>query len=256
MPRPLGQLKLDVATFGHPGSSTPAIKQLTFELAAGKSLGVVGPTSAGKSTRARMLVGILKPSAGGVRLDSIDIAGWSPGDRGQYIGFVPQDVELFSGTVSENFARMGDGSSEAVVEAAQLAGVHNLITTLPAGYDTHIGTDGLSLSGGQRQCIALARALFGRPSLVVMDEPYAHLDQPGVAALIGALKAPQDEGTTVVIVAHQHSVIRAVDYLMVLAEGTIQMAGPTPEVLAKLSTAQDDAGRTEANPATTGVPRE
>ena len=265
MPRPLGHLKLDAATFAHPGSTTPAIKQLTFELAAGKSLGIVGPTAAGKSTLARMLVGILAPSAGGVRLDGIDLATWAAADRGQYIGFVPQDVELFSGTVSENIARMGDGSSAAVVEAAQLAGVHDLVTGLPDGYDTHIGTDGLSLSGGQRQRVALARALFGKPALVVMDEPNAHLDQPGLAALVGALETLKARETTVVIVAHQPSVVQMVDYLMVLGDGAIQMAGPTQEVLAKLGaaqsgaapsdTAQGDAGPGAATEGDQGAPR-
>ena len=236
MPRPTGQLKLEGVTFAHAGATAPAVRQLSFELAAGKSLGIVGPTAAGKSTLARLLVGIYAPQAGHVRLDGVDMAAWSAPDRGQYVGYVPQDVELFAGTVSENIARMGESRVDAVVEAAQMAGAHDIIMTLPSGYETTMGDDGLRLSGGQRQRVALARALFANPSLVVLDEPNAHLDQPGLAALLKALEALRSRGTTVVVVAHQPSVVRALDYLMVLSDGAIQMAGPTREVLDKLAT--------------------
>ena len=165
----------------------------------------------------------------------MDVSKWSSADRGQHLGYVPQDIELFGATIRENIARMGEGDAGAVVEAAKLAGAHELILRLPEGYETQIGETGTALSGGQRQRIALARALYDQPSLVVLDEPNSNLDQAGLEALLNAIVELKKRATTLVIVGHQPSVMQQVDYLVVLAQSTVQMAGPRDEVIAKVS---------------------
>jgi PrtD family type I secretion system ABC transporter len=186
LPAPTGRLAAEQLVYIPPGSDKPILRAVSFALEPGESLGVVGPSAAGKSSLAKLIVGVWDPTRGHVRLDGADVATWDPNDLGQYVGYLPQEVELFGGTIRENIARMSDAPSEDIVAAARLAGVHEMILDLPEGYETQIGEGGSILSGGQRQRIALARALFGRPRLLVLDEPNANIDQesgqdPGVA---------------------------------------------------------------------------
>ena len=235
LPRPKGELRSEGVTFGHHSAGTPTLTNVSFDLPAGKVLGLIGPTAAGKTTLARLLVGNLVPRAGHVRLDGMDVAQWDAEDRGQYIGYLPQDIELFSGTIRENIARMGPGDTDAVIHAAKLAGVHELVLRLPQGYETEVGSSGAHLSGGQRQRVALARALYGNPALVVLDEPNSSLDQAGIEALLRAIGELKQMGTTLILIAHQPSIVRQVDFLLVLGDGTIKIAGPRDEIIAQVT---------------------
>lgn len=235
LPRPEGRLSAEDLTYFHPGQKKPTVRSVSFSLEAGEALGLIGPTAAGKSTLARILVGSLRPSSGHARIDGMDVTEWASDDRGQYVGYVPQDVELFPGTVKDNIARLGGGSDEAVFEAARLANAHDLIMRLPKGYDTELGEAGAGLSGGQKQRIALARALYGNPALVVLDEPSANLDGKGEEALIGALAHLKKSGATVVVIAHKPSLLRSVDKILVLREGQSAGFGPRDEVLTSVT---------------------
>ncbi len=235
LPRPKGELRCEAVTFGHDDGPDPTLKAISFNLPPGKVLGLVGPSAAGKTTLVRLLVGNLKPRLGHVRLDGLDVHEWPSDDRGQYVGYLPQEVELFSGTVRENIARMTNGEPDAVVQAAQLAGVHEMIMRLPKGYETEVGPGGVALSGGQRQRIALARAMYGNPSIVVLDEPNSNLDQAGTEALLGAISHLRNAGKTVVLTAHHPIIVRQADFLVVLNAGVVQMAGPMEEVIARVT---------------------
>ena len=235
LPVPKGALSARKLSYIHPGAPEPTLRNLNFELTAGETMGLIGPTAAGKTTLARVLVGNLQPQAGFVRLDGADVAQWDPDALGQFVGYLPQDVELFGGTVQENIARMGEGDPNAVIAAAKLAGVHDMILGLPNGYDTPIGEGGAALSGGQRQRIGLARALYGEPKLVVLDEPNASLDQPGEQALVEAIAALKRRGVTIVVIAHRPNVLRFTDKILVLRNGAVQMFGPRDEIVAQLT---------------------
>jgi PrtD family type I secretion system ABC transporter len=235
LPAPAGQLSVEGMSYLYPGATEPVLRNLDFRLEPGESVGLIGPTAVGKTTLARLAVGNLRPSAGHIRLDTADVAQWDPVDLGQYIGYLPQDVELFAGTVRENIARMGEGDPEQVVAAATPAGVHEIILGLPAGYETEIGEDGAVLSGGQRQRIGLARAVFGNPKFIVLDEPNANLDHEGEVALLETVARLKAQGATMVIIAHRPSVLRNVDKILVLRNGGIQLFGARDEVLAKLA---------------------
>ena len=232
LPPPKGALSVERVVFGFAGRDRPTIRQVSFELAAGEALAVVGPTAAGKSTLARLLVGLWRPATGTVRLDGADLAAWPRARLGPYVGYLPQDVELFAGTVSENIARMGEIDSAAVIAAAERANAHELILRLPQGYDTPIGEGGAFLSAGQRQRIGLARALYGDPRLVVLDEPNSNLDTDGEAALLDAVRRLKAEGVTVVVVTHRTSLLSVVDNVILLRDGSIEKQGPLPDVLA------------------------
>ncbi len=232
LPPPTGAVSVERVVFGFRGQDRPVIKQISFELAAGQALAIVGPSAAGKSTLARLIVGIWKPMVGVVRLDGADISSW-PRDRlGPYVGYLPQDVELFAGSVSQNIARMGEVDSAAVIEAARQARVHDLILRLPQGYDTPIGEGGAFLSAGQRQRVALARALYGKPRLVVLDEPNSNLDGEGEMALIEAIGQLKAEGTTLIIITHRGKLLTSMDRILVLREGVIEKLGPPAEIFA------------------------
>jgi PrtD family type I secretion system ABC transporter len=234
LPAPEGRLTVQNITYFHPGADAPALHGISFELAPGESLGVIGPTAVGKTTLARMLVGNLKPRAGHVRLDGADVADWDPADVGPHIGYLPQDIELFAGTVRENIARMSEGEPETIVAAARAAGVHDLILHLADGYETEIGGAGMALSGGQRQRIALARALYGDPALIVLDEPNANLDQPGEEALAHVIDRLKERRATSVLVTHRMWILRRVDKILVLGtEGA--MFGDRDQILAKIA---------------------
>jgi ATP-binding cassette subfamily C exporter for protease/lipase len=234
LPAPLGAIAVENAAVIPPGSKVPVLKGLNFAIPAGEVVCVIGPSGAGKSSLARLLAGIWAPAAGHARLDGADISAWDKRELGPYLGYLPQDIELFDGSVADNIARFSAVDSERVVTAARAAGVHDLILHLPQGYDTPIGVDGSILSGGQRQRIALARALYGEPVLLVLDEPNSNLDDAGEAALLQAIQKLKAQGKTVVLVSHRTGMLPVVDRLLVLREGGISAYGPRDQVLAQL----------------------
>jgi len=208
---------------------------VSFTLESGQLLGVVGPSGAGKSSLSKMIVGLWAPSAGGIYLDGQSTFRHERESFGAAVGYLPQDAALFTGTVRDNIARFGSAPIEEVIAAARAAGVHDLIGALPQGYATQIGTGGVQLSGGQAQRVALARALLGRPRLLVLDEPNAHLDAEGEAALVAAIAAARNAGTSVVVVAQRMSILNRADQLLVLKEGVVADLGPRSAVLANLA---------------------
>ncbi|MEE4461697.1 type I secretion system permease/ATPase [Azotobacter chroococcum] len=234
LPRPSGRLSVEGAFACAPGSSLPILRGVTFGLAPGEALGVIGPSASGKSTLARLLAGIWPVQAGKVRLDGADVFQWNKEELGPWLGYLPQDVELFEGSIAENIARFGPLDGDAVIQAARQAGVHDMILRLPQGYDTQLSTDGGSLSGGQKQRVALARALYGDPALIVLDEPNSSLDDVGEMALIHALSDLKRRSKTLVLISHRPTVLNIVDKLLVLREGTVHMFGSRDEVLAAL----------------------
>jgi PrtD family type I secretion system ABC transporter len=242
LPPPKGRLTAENVTFGVPGRTEPIISGVSFALQPGEALGLIGPSAAGKTTLARLLVGSWAPTSGHVRLDGVDMTGWRDADRLAYIGYLPQDVELLGGTVKENIARMGEAEDAQVIEAAQLADVREMILGLSEGYETQIGEAGGVLSGGQRQRFALARALFGTPKLLVLDEPNASLDRLGEQALLDTIDEMRRRGVTIVVIAHRPSMLEHVDKILVLREGKVDLYGPRDEVLAKLMGNQSAPG--------------
>jgi PrtD family type I secretion system ABC transporter len=236
LPAPRGQLSVERLVMGW--AERPVLKGVSFELSAGESLGLIGPSGAGKSTLARLLTGLWKPYSGIVRLDGADISQWPREDLGRYIGYLPQDVELFPGTVAENIARMQSVESEAVIEASRMAGVHDLILGFVHGYQTEVGENGMNLSAGQRQRIGLARTLFQSPRLIVLDEPNANLDHDGEVALTQSLVRMKEASMTVVVISHRPSILSNVDKIMVLRDGVIEKFGVRNEILALLNQSQ------------------
>jgi PrtD family type I secretion system ABC transporter len=235
LPAPAGELSVERALYKLPDAPRPALQGVSFALRAGESLGLIGPTAAGKSTLARLIVGVWRPAAGAVRLDGADVAAWPREQLGRHIGYLPQQVELFPGTVAENIARLAEPDSEAVVRASRRAYTHEMIMRLPEGYDTQVGNAGNRLAPGQRQRIALARALYGNPRLVVLDEPNSDLDVDGEHALLQALHDLKRDGVTVVVIAHRPSLLASVDKLLVLKEGVAELFGPRAEVMARVT---------------------
>lgn len=238
LPKPNGALSVENVMAVPPGSKVPVIKGLAFAIAAGDALGVIGPSGSGKSTLARLLVGVWPATAGKVRLDGADVYQWNKDELGPHIGYLPQDIELFAGTISENIARFGEIDSEKVILAAKRAGVHEMILSMPKGYDTLLGDGGGGLSGGQKQRIGLARAMYGDPSLIVLDEPNSNLDDVGEQALLEAIVDLRKRGKTIVVITHRKSIIAASTKLLLLREGMRQMFGPTDQVLAEMSKQQ------------------
>lgn len=234
LPKPVGCLSVENVSSGPAGSTIAVIKNLNFGIKTGDCLGIVGQSGAGKSTLARLLVGIGSPLFGTVRLDGADISKWNKDELGPHIGYLPQDIELFAGTIGENIARFGQVDADAVVKAATLAGVHDMILRMPNGYDTQIGVDGSGLSGGEKQRVGLARALYNDPSLVVLDEPNSNLDQVGEFALAQALRQLRLNGTTVILITHRPEIIQETTQLMVLHGGFMTAFGPTEKVLSEI----------------------
>ena len=242
---PARTLVVQYAAVAPPGQPRIVCQDVNFTLAAGKALGVIGPTASGKSSLARMLVGVWTPARGTVRLDGATLDQWSPEALGRYVGYVPQDVELFNGTVAQNIARFEDPpDADAVIAAAHAAGVHDLIINLPDGYETTVGEQGSALSAGQAQRIALARALYRDPFLVVLDEPNSNLDAEGDEALTRAILGLRARGAVTVVVAHRPSAIAGVDYILIMAKGRQQQFGPKEEILTRLSAPPAAAPRT------------
>jgi ATP-binding cassette, subfamily C, bacterial exporter for protease/lipase len=231
LPAPAGHLLLEGVTATAPGSQALILKQVGFNVVSGEIVGVIGPSASGKSTLARLLVGVWPTLGGKVRLDGADIYTWDKNLLGPSVGYLPQDIELFEGSIAENIARFGDVDAGQVVEAAKLAGVHDMILRFPKGYDTQIGDGGSALSGGQRQRIAFARAIYGNPSFVVLDEPNSNLDDVGEAALVRAIQELKRRGCTVILITHRTSIISVVDKLLLLVDGMLQLYGPRDQVL-------------------------
>jgi len=235
LPAPRALLTLDAAGTGAPGSQRFAVQDVSFQLKAGAGLGIIGPSASGKSSLARMLVGVWPTWRGKVRLDAAALEQWPAEERGRHIGYLPQDVELFAGTVAQNIARFeAQPDPQAVIAAAQAANVHEMILHLPDGYETQIGEAGAALSGGQRQRLGLARALYGNPFLVVLDEPNSNLDSEGEQALSAAILGVRARGGIVIVIAHRPSALAGVDQVLVMAEGRVQSFGPKDEVLSKV----------------------
>lgn len=234
LPAPLGAIEVERVLFGFPGRNVPVLKQVSFRLPPGEVLAVIGPSAAGKSTLARVLVGMWPPLAGSVRLDGADISSWPRNRLGPYIGYLPQDVELYAGSVAQNIARMGEVDDSAIVEAARRADVHDMILHLPAGYDTPIEETARLLSAGQRQRVALARALYGEPRLVVLDEPNSNLDSDGEHSLAASIRALKARGTTVVVITHRAALLGVADKVLTLRDGVVERFGPASEILPRI----------------------
>lgn len=237
LPAPKGAVRVEQLVAGAPGSAQPIIRGAQFELQPGDVLAVVGPSAAGKTTLARLLVGLWPSMSGKVRLDGVDLYGWDKAEVGPYIGYLPQGVELFEGSVAENIARFGKPDQELVEQAARAVGLHELISSLPGGYECKVGPGGVRLSGGQRQRVALARALYGEPTYVVLDEPNSSLDEEGDAALARAIVQASSRGATIVVITHRTSVLSVASKLLVMRDGQQQAFGPRDEVLAALNAA-------------------
>ncbi len=231
LPAPQGRVEVKGATAVPPGHNQAVLADMNFALTPGQVLAVVGPSAAGKSSLVKMLLGVWKPAQGSVRLDGVEISEWSHDEVGPLVGYVPQEIEFFEGTVAENIARLGEVDPAKVVHAAQLIDMHDTILTFPKGYDTPLGETGFALSGGQRQRIAIARAIYGMPKYVVMDEPNSNLDEVGENALINAVKALKDNGGTVIITTHRPRLVSIVDMMLVLKAGRQVAFGTAKDML-------------------------
>lgn len=243
LPPPKGAVTVEGLVAVPPNTQVQVLRGITFAVAPGEVVGIIGPTAAGKSTLAKHLVGVMRPAAGGVRLDGARLEQYNRSALGCYIGYLPQDIELFGGTVAQNIARYGELDAEKIVAAAQKAGVHDMILQMPQGYETPIGEGGAFLSGGQRQRVALARALYGDPVLVVLDEPNSNLDEQGEAALMKAVLDMKARGATVFVITHKTNILSLVDKILVLTNGMLQMFGTREEVFAMLRERAKEAGR-------------
>ena len=234
LPRPNGQLSIEQVTFMPPGADTPALRRLTFVVNPGEVLGVIGPSGAGKSTLGRLIAGTITPTAGHVRLDSADIGIWLASGGHHYLGYLPQDIELFGGTVRDNIARLQEAPADDVIAAATMVGLHEAIMRLPLGYETDIGEGGMRLSGGQRQRLGLARALFGHPRLIVLDEPNASLDAEGEEALRRAIQEMRERGSTIIVIAQRLGILNMSDKILVLDNGRMDAFGSRRDVAGKI----------------------
>ena len=234
LPAPKGFLTVESLIAGAPGQQVPIVRGVQFAAQPGEVVAVIGPSASGKTTLAKLLVGLWPSISGKVRLDGADVQSWDKAELGPYLGYLPQGVELLDGTLAENIARFGDVDMAQVEAAARLVGLHELIMSMPQGYNSPIGRDGTMLSGGQRQRVGLARALYGKPVFVVLDEPNSSLDEAGDAALAGAIAALKQLGTTFVVMTHRSSILSVADKILLMREGAQQAFGPRDEVLAAL----------------------
>ena len=257
LPAPEGHVLVENLIVSAPGGKTPIIKGISFSVPAGQVVGIIGPSASGKSTLARALMGIWAPQHGVVRLDGADIANWDKDELGPHVGYLPQDIELFEGSISENIARFSDIDPDKVIRAARVAGVHEMILLLPEGYDTVIGSDGVNLSGGQRQRIGLARAIYGAPRLIILDEPNSNLDETGEQALAQAIMHMKASGSTIFVITHRTTILSQLDRLIVMSAGGISMYGPREQVMAELNAqhlaAQQKAAQVASGAALTSV---
>ncbi|MBN9034309.1 type I secretion system permease/ATPase [uncultured Rhizobium sp.] len=232
LPAPTGNLTAEQLVVGPPGSRTPLLQGVSFAVSPGEALAVVGPSGAGKSSLVRSLVGVWQPLAGAIRLDGAELQHWNRDELGNHLGYLPQSVELFAGTIAENIARFKEGvDAEEIIKAAKMARVHQMIQNLPDGYETQIGVGGRQLSGGQRQRVGLARALFGNPALVILDEPNSNLDSEGEEALAQAIAELKAQGKAIIVVSHKMALVALTDKTLVLADGRMRGFGSTRDVL-------------------------
>lgn len=242
LPAPRGEIMLERLVVVPPGAQAPTLKGASARFAPGEVVAVVGASGAGKSTLARAVVGVWQPAAGDVRIDGAEIAHWDPEELGPHIGYLPQEVELFTGSIAENIARFGEVDAHKVIKAAEIAGAHELILRMPDGYGTHVGDGGRSLSGGQRQRIALARALYGNPRIIVLDEPNSSLDQEGEKALASAIMNAKEAGRTVLVISHRTSLLSVVDRVLVLVDGAVAKFDRPEVVFATMKAPNSNAG--------------
>lgn len=243
LPPPQGNLSVESLTATSPITKKVILQHINFKLPAGNSLAILGPSASGKTTLARLLIGIWAPMTGSVRLDGVDIYHWDKNELGPYLGYLPQDIELFDGTIAENIARFSDADLEKVKQAAKIVGIHDFIMAFDEGYDQSIGNSGSILSGGQRQRIALARAIYGLPKYIVLDEPNSNLDEEGEIALMKAIQYMNAQGSTIIVITHRPKIASIMDYVLVLVDGQMKLFGQASEVLAKLK-----APATPSNP--------
>jgi ATP-binding cassette subfamily C exporter for protease/lipase/ATP-binding cassette subfamily C protein EexD len=231
LPSVMGSLEVSKASAVPPGHNKPVLLDIDFKVKPGQAVAIVGPSAAGKTCLARLLVGVWKPARGSVRLDAVELSDWNPDEFGQQIGYVPQEIEFFEGTVAENIARLGEIDAEKVVQAAKLIGMHEIILSFPKGYDTELGETGFALSAGQRQRLAIARAFYGMPKYIVMDEPNANLDEVGESALVQAVGFLKTQGSAIVMTTHRPRLVSVVDSLLVLRNGQQVGFGPAEEMI-------------------------
>jgi PrtD family type I secretion system ABC transporter len=234
LPAPTGLLEIENLTIAPVGSNKASVRSVSFKLAAGETLAIIGASASGKSSLCRALAGVWPIKGGHIRVDGADIGNWDPNKLGKHVGYLPQDVELFDGTVAENIARLQEVDESKVIEAAKSVGIHELILRLPMGYDTPLGSSGVALAGGVRQRVGLARALYGNPKIVLLDEPNSNLDDDGEKALAKAISRMKADGRTVILVTHRPQILAHVDKLMVMSLGSIVAFGPRDEVLGKV----------------------
>ena len=253
LPSVMGSLDVSKASAVPPGHNKPVLLDIDFKARPGQAIAIVGPSAAGKTCLARLLVGIWKPARGSVRLDAVELSDWNPDEFGPQIGYVPQEIEFFEGTVAENIARLGEINPEKVVQAAKLIGMHEIILSFPKGYDTELGETGFALSGGQRQRLAIARAFYGMPKYIVMDEPNANLDEVGESALVQAVSYLKSQGTTIVMTTHRPRLVSVVDSLLVLRNGQQVGFGPAEEMINAVRNLQVvPPGEGQTNPSVDG----
>jgi len=245
LPAPLGNLSVESVVAGAPNNQAPIIKGINFKLTAGQSLAIIGPSASGKTSLARLITGIWPAMNGKVRLDGADLYQWDKDQLGPYVGYLPQDIELFDGSLAENIARFGDVDIEKVKEAIRVVGLQEFVEGLEHGLDSQLGEEGAFLSGGQRQRVAFARAIYGMPKFVVLDEPNSSLDEAGDIALYSALNYLKANGTTVVVITHRSQILSMMDMIMILVEGQIKSFGPRDEVLAILNPTNQNNNRLE-----------
>ena len=236
LPAPKGEIVLESIILTPPGAKLPSLRGVSMKINEGDIVGIIGSSAAGKSSLARAILGLWPLMSGKVRIDGADISQWNKDKLGRYIGYLPQDIELFEGSISENIARFGELDSKKVIEAAQKAGVHEMILKLPEGYDTKLGAGGHSLSGGQKQRVAFARALYDNPIFIVLDEPNSNLDEQGELSLVSAINSLKESKTTVVLITHRMPILKVTNKLAVIQAGTLQLYGDTNEILTKLNT--------------------
>lgn len=244
LPAPKGKVTMENVVVIPPLAEKPVLKGISLNIEAGESIAIIGPSAAGKSTIAKAAVGVWKPVSGHVRIDGADISQYNRDELGEYIGYLPQDIELFEGTIAQNIARFREDDPSKIIEAAKLSGTHDLILKLPHGYETKVGPGGSSLSGGQKQRIGLARAVYGIPKIVVLDEPNSNLDDAGEYALMMALRILKQKGSTVIFITHKRNLLALADKIAVVQDGTIKLLGPKDQVIAALS--QGNANQQQA----------
>jgi ATP-binding cassette subfamily C protein EexD len=235
LPDPEGNLSVEQLYVLPPGSSTPCLKGVSFEVGAGEAIGIIGPSAAGKTSLARAILGVWPARAGLIRFDNADINQWDRSDLGPHLGYLPQDIELFSGTIADNICRFSRVDSEKIIEATRTAGIHEIILKLPEGYDTLIGSSSGALSAGQRQRVGLARAIYNNPKIIILDEPNSNLDDQGERDLLSALRKLKASGSTILVITHRTPILSLVDKLILMREGLISHFGPRDDVLKAIS---------------------